>query len=194
MPAFLGPLIGFALGVAFAWVSVGSAGRDRLVVRHRGALLSAAYGLLIFAPACGYFIAFAPDWSVAYWFDGAALLTPWGLVWVLLDASAPALGFLLATRNEHAKPSFLIRLASGPALLALGLLVLSYRRLGVYGTYRQVHGDFGVHHVGGTPLGHALLWMLPVLVLGTVWTLYCMHNLSRGAPIAGRSRRHPELS
>ncbi len=196
MPALLGPLIGFALGVVFAWISVSKAGRDRLIVRHRGALLSGAYGLLIFAPVCGYFIAFAPDWSVAYWFDGAAMVTPWGLLWVLLDASSPALGFLLATRNEHAKASFMIRLASGPVLLGLALFVVSYRRLGTYGTYRQFHGDFGVHHVSGTPLGHALMWMLPILALGTLWTLYCMRGLSRTAStsIARRSRRHPELS
>ncbi|MEZ4371707.1 MAG: hypothetical protein R3B07_12815 [Polyangiaceae bacterium] len=195
MPALLGPLIGFAFGVAFAWLSVGKAARDRLQVRHRGTLLSAAYGLLIYAPVCGYFIAFAPDWSVAYWFDGASMVTPWGLLWVLLDASAPALGFLAATRKEQAKPSFLIRVGSAPALLALGLFVVSYRRLGSYGTYRQFHGDFGVLQVSGTPLGHALLWMLPILILGTLWTLYCMRGLSRGAtaPVPRRSRRHPEL-
>lgn len=196
MPALIGPLVGFALGVVFAWLSVGKAGRDRLAVRHRGALLSAAYGVLLFAPVCGYFIAFAPDWSVAYWFDGAALVTPWGLLWVLLDGSAPAVGFLIATRNEHAKPSLFVRIGSVPLLIALALLVTSYRRLGIYGTYRQVHGDFGVHHVSGTPLGHALLWMLPILGLGTLWTLFCMRGLSRGgaSPVARRSRRHPELS
>lgn len=188
MPALLGPLIGFCLGVVFAWVSLGKGSVDRLATKHRGALLSAAFGSLLYAPICAYFVAFAADWSVAYWIDASRLPPVIAPLWVLLDASTPAVGFLLATSGERSKNSHFLRIGAGPALGALALLAVSYPRLGVHATYRQFHGDFGVNHVAGTPLGYALLWLLPLLLVGTAWTVHCLRPPGDGARPLKRSR------
>src|SRR5690606_35646413 len=147
VPALLGPLIGFCLGVVFAWVSLGKGSVDRLATKHRGALLSAAFGSLLYAPICAYFVAFAADWSVAYWIDASRLPPVIAPLWVLLDASTPAVGFLLATSGERSKNSHFLRIRAGPALGALALLAVSYPRLGLHATYRQSHADFGLNHV-----------------------------------------------
>lgn len=194
MPALLGPLIGFCLGVVFAWVSLSKGSPDRLATKHRGALLSAAFGLLIYAPICAYFIAFAADWSLAYWVDASRLPSVFGLLWVLLDACAPALGFLLASSGERAKRSHFLRVAAGPALAALALLAVSYPRLGVHATYRQFHGDFGVHHIAGTPLGYALLSLVPLLLAGTAWTVHCLRPASDPARPRPRINKRSLLS
>ena len=62
-------------------------------------------------------------------------------------------------------------LAATPGALAVLALVPLGHRLSVSATYAQYQGDFGAEPILGSPLGHALVWMLAVLAAGIAWTL-----------------------
>jgi hypothetical protein len=103
----------------------------------------------------------------------------------LIDTASVPAGFLLASRAAAArKPATVFRIVAVPALIAVALMLLVFRRLGVYATYAQYHGDFGVESVAGSPLGYALLWMAAIVAGGIWWTLRLLRRL--GVP-HGRS-------
>ncbi|MBX3182150.1 MAG: hypothetical protein KIT72_10160 [Polyangiaceae bacterium] len=177
MPALLGPLVGFCLGVAFAWITLKAGDHDRGALRYRGLLVVSGFSVLVYAPVTGYFLAFAEDWAVAYWFNAGELPVAVPLLWLTLDVCAPPLGFLLAMRPDQTRTRTFLTLGSGPAIAALVLFVVSAKRLRVFGTYRQFHEDFGVNQVWGTQLGYALAWMLTALLVGAAWTAHALTRL-----------------
>ena len=69
MPALLGPLVGFALGAAFAWIRLAEAPADGRRGGPPGVTICALFGALVYAPVNAYFLAFAGDWSLAYFVD-----------------------------------------------------------------------------------------------------------------------------
>jgi len=166
VPAFAGPLVGFALGALLArW------GRSA-----RGPLALLAFGGLVFAPACGYPLLFFPDWSFAYLFDSRSLPSAVALALLITDALAPAAGFVLARRalaresvGEDPKAhATALALAIVPGGLALILSVALAPRLATEGTFAMVRGDFGTAPLWRSPLGYALVWMGACVVAG-VW-------------------------
>ena len=66
MPVVAAPLFGFALGALFAWAGSEELARVGNATTSRSLVVAALFGMLVFAPACGYFQAFFPDWSYAY--------------------------------------------------------------------------------------------------------------------------------
>src|SRR4051812_6972420 len=94
MPALLAPFVGFALGVALAWLARAELGRgDERAARAR-LTIAALYGALVFAPASAWFLIFASDWSLAYLIDGRAVPSALTLCLALLDAASIPAGFL----------------------------------------------------------------------------------------------------
>lgn len=180
MPAPTAPLIGFLLGMAFAWASADELARAGSSAAARSLLLAATFGLLVFAPVAGFFLAFSPDWAYAYLVDSQRLPGAIDLALVLLDAASVPAGFLVAARWARSRRlGTVVRLASIPAAGVAAFVALALPRLGVHATYAQYHGDFGTRSVSGSPLGYALLWMLAVLVAAVVWTLRSLRMLGQ---------------
>ena len=188
MPAPTAPLLGFVLGIGFAWAAGDELARSSGTgVTSRSLVLVALFSLLCYAPICAYFLAFAPDWSFAYLFDTQRLPSAIELGLSLVNVASVPLGFAAAARAASAKRlGALLRLAVAPALLAIAFLVACLPRLAVHATYAQFHGDFGTQPVTGSSLGYALLWMTTVLGIAVAWTARCLRAIGSGPRRAGR--------
>ncbi len=184
MPIPFAPLIGLALGVAFAWIAAPELTRDEgPIVASRPFAIVVAFAALVWIPIVGYFVAFHGDWAYLY-------LAPWrhvpsaiDLGLVLLSGGAVVLGFWLVIRPVR-KRRFgpVVVMLVAPLTLAVAGLTIAARRLAVSGTYAQFRGDFGTQPIGSSPLGQGVLVMGAILVLAVVWTA---RSLSR---IAAESR------
>ena len=167
MPAFAGPLVGMSLGALLARWGRGAAG-------VRGALPLLAFGALVLAPACAYPLLFFPDWAFAYLFDSRSLPSAVVLALVLLDAAAPAAGFLLARRalarealgQDAPAHAAALALAALPAGAAALVSVALAPRLATVGNIAMVRGDFGTAPLWRSPLGYALVWMIACIGAG----------------------------
>ncbi|WP_437758289.1 hypothetical protein [Sorangium sp. So ce1389] len=208
MPAFVAPLVGFALGALLAWFSAAAphrpgalrAAEPRLAPdpRVRRLALVTLFAVLVFAPVCAYFLVFAPDWSFAYLVDTRRIPSAIDLVLLLLDAASVPAGFAAAQRfaaSAGGRPTAqrsvraVAVFAGAPLAIALVAVVALARRLALDGTYRQVEGDFGVHPVAGGPLGYALLWMYTMLAAGFAVTVSAL--LRREPPGGGQKAEPP---
>jgi hypothetical protein len=176
------PLLGFVLGIAFAWAASDELARSSgSGATSRSLVLVTLFSLLCFAPIIAYFLAFAPDWSYAYLIDTQRLPSAVDLGLALLSVASVPSGFALAARASGAKRlGSLLRLAAFPALLAVVFLLACLPRLGVHATYAQYHGDFGTRSVAGSPLGYALLWMAFVLTASIAWTARYLRMIASG--------------
>jgi hypothetical protein len=181
MPAFLGPLVGFALGVALAWLAREEAARaDDRRLGARG-VIAALYGALVFAPAAAYFLVFAGDWSYAYLLDSRAVPSAIELGLVILDAASVPLGFL-AARRAGRDLRLTAALGALPAAISAGAALALYPKLRIAGTFHQVKGDFGTQPVAGSPTGWAILWMGALALAGFAIAARAMSSRDRRAP------------
>ena len=185
MPAPIAPLVGFVLGVCFAWAAAGRGSHASAAdLTGRPLLIVSLFSFLVFAPVCVYFAAFAPDWSYAYLIDSHRLPGAVDLAAILVDVASVPAGFGVATRRARdRKPGVHLRVAALPLLLGATFIVAAFPQLGVHATYAQYHGDFGTQSVAGSPLGYALLWMDCILLLGAGFTARALRRLS--GPIRG---------
>jgi hypothetical protein len=183
VPAPAAPLIGFILGVVFAWGAGDELGKNAgRVEGSRSLVVVTSFSLLVFAPMSAYFLAFAPDWSYAYLIDSQRLPSAVDLGLVLIDAISVPAGFALAARAASSHDvARLLRLAAAPALLVIGFLFATASRLSVAASHAQYHGDFGTRSLAGSPIGYAMLWMSAVLLGGVLWTLHSLRRLGRPA-------------
>lgn len=191
MPALAAPFLGFALGVALAWLAGAEAARDDEGALAR-TLIAALFGALVFAPASGYFLAFAADWSFAYFVDSRLIPSAVLLLLAILDAAAVPLGFLAGRRaasRTAASRGLLPALVAIPALLALAPLLALFNRLRIEGTFHQVKSAFGTQPVAGGPLGYAILWMGAMIAGGFAVTLRALTRRARVAPTRVLPRR-----
>jgi hypothetical protein len=182
------PLLGLALGAAFAWASSEELSRGAGVTSSRSLVVSALFGFLVHAPACGYFQAFFPDWSYAYFVDAAHRPAVLDLVLVLVDALSVPVGFVLLSGSAATgHTSTIARAVAAPVIVTLVLLALSLSRLRVFATYAEFHGDFGTEPLSGSPVGYALIWMTSVDAGAAAWTLRALRRLSAtDSPGTGR--------
>jgi hypothetical protein len=171
MPALFGPLVGFSLGVALAWLSRGQADRDDHQGMRARAAVVGLFSALVFAPACAYFLIFASDWAHFYLVDSRAVPSALELLLVILDAAIVPLGFI-AARYAARRRAYraLGALGAIPAAAALALLLIFFRKLRIEGTFHQVRSNFGTRPVAGGRLGYAILWMNAMLVAGVTLT------------------------
>jgi hypothetical protein len=182
MPGPVAPLLGFALGVAFAWASTEELSHRGSAAGTRALLVAALFGLIVFAPVTAYFLAFWSDWAFAYTIDTERLPDLAQLGLVLVNAASCPLGFAVAARPalERRSPA-LLRLLAVVLIPAAALVLGSFRRLAVSATYAQFHGDFGTRPIAGSALGYAVLWMLAVLTVSALWTARGLRRMSAAA-------------
>jgi hypothetical protein len=169
VPALVGPFVGFALGAALAWLCRAEARReDEAALRARVAV-AALFALLVFAPACAYFVVFAGDWSFFYLVDELGVPSALELLLVIGDAALVVLGFVAGhhAARRHAERA-LAALVIAPASIAAALVLSFLSKLRVVGTFHQVTSRFGTQPVAGSPLGWAILWMGAMIVAGFV--------------------------
>jgi hypothetical protein len=179
VPLPFAPLLGLALGAAFAWVSAQELSRSEgPIVASRAFAIVAAFAALVWVPVLGYFVAFHGDWSYLYMVPWRRVPSAVDLGLVLVAALAVLAGFAFSVqpiRKRHFGPVVGAIVAPG-ALLVAGLTLTS-RRLAVSGTYAQFQGDFGTQPIGSSPLGKGVLFMGAVLVAAVAWTAL---SLARG--------------
>jgi hypothetical protein len=181
MPLLIAPWVGLLFGALFAWTA-----REDLARSERGPLASAAlvltlaFGLLIHGPVAGYFLAYAPDWSVAYLIDSQRLPTFVDMISLLLTAASPTIGYLLsiapASRREGA---VLLRGWLPLLVLVVAVTIALGPRLGTEGNYAQYRGSFGTRSVAGGGLGMSLLWMNTVLFCSVGWVAKSLRQLGQ---------------
>lgn len=178
MPAPIGPLIGLALGALFAWIASDGLPRSKASLALPPLALVSLFALLVFAPACAYFIAFEPDWAYAYLVDGSRRLGALHAAVLLCDVVSLPLGFVLLIYSAHG-PTFaqMLRLLAAPLLASAVFIVVMFPRLSVQATFAQFHGDFGTRAVAGGPLGYALIWTTLVLCGAFTWTAHALRRM-----------------
>jgi len=185
MPALTIPLLGFSLGAVFTFSAAEEVMHSQSAPQTQAFWVVTLFGVLVFGPAAAYLLGFSPDWSYAYAVDSRRVPIILPMALALVDAASVPLGFLSASRAATARrPAVVFRMAAVPALIAVALMLLVFRRLGIYATYAQYHGDFGMETVAGSPLGYALLWMAAVVAAGVWWTVHLLRRLN--APHARR--------
>jgi hypothetical protein len=173
MPAPLAPLVGFALGVLFAW-----AGGEE-ISRASGSLLGTKslaivvlFAFLVYGPFSGYFVTYATDWSFAYTVDGHRLPSALLLLLVLVNIAAVPIGFAIAGSRVRARRKIaLLPMLTVPLALSAIFVAAFSRKLSLYGTYGQVARGFGVTPLAGSPVGYAILWFDACLLLAGAWTV-----------------------
>jgi hypothetical protein len=173
MPAPLAPLVGFVLGVVFAWWGSEELARSQSgsPIFSRSLVVATLFAALVYTPVAGYFLAFETDWSFAYWVDARRIPSAIQLTLMLLDAVSVPLGFIAAASSAGKRHlGALLVLGTPPTVVVLACLLRAAARLSVHASYAQFHGDFGTRPIAGSSLGHALLWMDTVLALGIAWT------------------------
>jgi hypothetical protein len=174
------PLVGFLLGVVFAWASADELARTAgSVIGTRSLIVVTVFALLVPVPTTAYFLVLAQDWSLAYLLGGSRLTTALDMALILLTAASTPAGFWSAARSASSRrlrPT--MAMGATPAILAAVVVAGLLPRLSVFGTHAQYHGDFGVRPLAGSFVGSALLWTTAVLVGAAVWTARCLRRMT----------------
>jgi cytochrome bd-type quinol oxidase subunit 2 len=177
MPALVGPLLAFLLGVGLAWLC--REHDDERLLSPRTAIV-ALFAALVFAPVAAYFLIFSGDWAFFYLVDSRTVPSALELCLVLLDVGLVLAGFLAGRHATHRRAErTLMALGITPGLLIVGLLFAFFPRLRVEGTYHQVKSAFGTQPVAGGPLGYAIRWMNGLLIAGVVLTVRALGSQRR---------------
>jgi hypothetical protein len=141
-------------------------------------VLAVGFGLLIHGPIVAYFLAYAPDWSVAYLLDSQRVPAIVDMLSLLLSAASPAIGYLLsvsaASRREGTN---LLRWAIPLLSCVVIATIVLLPRLGTEANYAQYSGSFGTRSVAGGGLGMSLLWMNTVLFCSAGWVAKSLRSL-----------------
>ena len=171
MPALVGPIVGFALGVVLTWFCRAEAPREDDATGRARAAAVALFAALVFAPACAYFVIFAGDWALLYLVDSHAVPSALLLVLVVVDAAAVIGGFWAGYQSARRRADrVLFALGAAPAAVAAMMVLAFLAPLREDGTFHQVSARFGTRPVAGGPLGYAILWMGALIIAGMVIT------------------------
>lgn len=175
------PLLGFTLGVLFAWMARHEIARAAsTALASRSVSIVALYAVLVFGPACAYFLVLEPDWAGAYLFDAGRRARLVSVAGTLLALVSVPLGFLVAAPGARAQRALsVLRLGAVSALGTVALTLALFPRLSVRATYAEYHGDFGTEPVAHSTLGWGLLWVALVVAGASAYV----------ASVLGRSTR-----
>lgn len=177
MPVLIALPLGLTLGIGFAWLARAELRRARARdLSGSGLAIACLFALFVFAPVSAYFLAFEPDWCLAYLLDTAqasAALAPTLLLFSLICVPG---GYLLGRSllERAGEEAGLVRSLAAGVILTVGALMLGLRRFAVQGSYAQFHGDFGTQPIAGSSLGYAVLLLGFWLTAGlgfAVWNL-----------------------
>lgn len=176
MPALLAPLLGCLIGSVIAWAAF-PAGRDGSIIQSRGFTMAVLTGLLVFAPATAYFLAFYNDWCLAYRVSEAETKLALSLAAALVATASVPLGYWISMGNARRQRSRQGTLSAGMpvALAAIVLFSTSLSSLSVSTTYAGYHGGFAIRPVAGTDLGYSLLWIGLIVSACVTWTVRSLH-------------------
>jgi hypothetical protein len=165
------PLLGFALGVLFAWLARHEIARAAPTsLASRSLSIVALYAVLVFGPACAYFLVLEPDWAGAYLFDAGRRARLVSVAGTLLALVSVPLGFLAAAPAARAqRAAGVLRLGAVAGLSTLALTLALFPRLSIRATYAEYHGDFGTEPVAHTTLGWGLFWVCLVVAGATAY-------------------------
>jgi hypothetical protein len=171
MPLPLAPLFAALVGLSFGLV-----GRDEIRRSNaaptalRGFSVVALVSLFAFTPAVGYFVAFYPDWSYAYFAAAARVPSAIDLVLVLAIGAVPPLAYVwvAGALREHAIRS-VIRVAVALIAIAIVIGAVLSPRLLVSATTQGYADAIEVTPIGGTSLGVSIFWIDACAAAGTIW-------------------------
>lgn len=183
MPVLIAPWVGLLFGAFFAWSA-----REELARTERGPLASpalvlpVAFGFLMQGPVAGYFLAFAPDWSMAYLVDSQRVPLIVDFIAILFCAATPVCGFMLAAPAASRREGVpLLRWSLPLVIVVIGVTAALLPRLGTEASYAQFRGSFGTRRVAGGSLGIALLWMNALLFCSAGWVAKSLRQFSQRA-------------
>lgn len=183
MPVLIAPWVGLLFGVLFAWMA-----REDLARSERGPLASPAlvlaltFGFLVHGPVAAFFLAFAPDWSLAYLVDSQRVPVFADMTLVLLTTASPTIGYLLSINAASRREGPALLRWSVPLLVVVvAVTIVLSPRLGTEANYAQFRGSFGTRSVAGGGLGMSLLWMNTVLFCSAGWVAKSLRQLSQRA-------------
>jgi hypothetical protein len=177
VPTFALVLIGWSLGVGFAWCASEELRQHPSTLNTQTAWVVVLYSLLVYAPAAAYLISFHGDWSLSYWVQSGLL--PRGALTLLIAicTGAPFVGLLVGGRYARARRGLpLLYLGAAPLAVCMLGALLSLPRLLVSASTVQYRDDFGTRSIAGSPLGYAVLGMAVVVGLASVWTANALRN------------------
>ena len=179
MPVFVALPLGVTFGASFAWASRRELRRAAAHEPTTRALsVATLFGMFVFAPVCGYFLAFEPDWCLAYLLDtssASAALVP---ALLMLELASVPVGYLLAARVvKTSEEASVLRVLAISLVVSLAALMLGLRRFAVQGSYTQFHGDFGTQPLAGSSLGYAILLLGFWLAAGLAFALWSLRRL-----------------
>jgi len=180
MPILLAPPLAFALGVLFSWAAENELTRstNSLLTSHALQVVI-SFSLLIFLPCFGYFLWFAPDWTLVYFIDTRHVSSALLLVLALTVSALLVAGFTVGAwcvRHKHTVA--LLPWMTVPLALGAIAVTIASRRLSVYGTYIQVKRGLGAAPLAGSTTGVAIVWLTTCLSLAAAWTT---HQLRRSS-------------
>ncbi|RYZ02171.1 MAG: hypothetical protein EOO73_32635 [Myxococcales bacterium] len=174
MPVLVALPLGLCLGVSFAWLSRRELRRVTSELGSRGLAIAALFGLFVLAPVSAYFLAFEPDWCLAYLLDTSQATPALAPALVVVALATVPSGFLFGRWLLERDEATLLRALLALVVATLGAIMLGLRRFAVQGSYAQFHGDFGTQPLAGSSLGYAILvlgfWLTAGLVFA-VWNL-----------------------
>lgn len=176
MPLPLGIPVGLLLGLSLAWVARAELARSEVpLVLARPFLVTLGLGLLVFAPALGYFAALHGDWAYLYLVRSSRVPSAVDLLFVAIGAAMVPAGFAAATPSAIAKQGTRLMQASA-AIVAVLLLAcaLTAGRLTVSASFAQYHGGFGAVPIGRSPLGRGVLLSWLALTVAYGWTIHTL--------------------
>lgn len=178
MPLPLAIPVGLLLGMTLAWLARAELARSEVaLVLARPFLIALGLGLLVYAPAVGYFTAWHGDWTYLYLVSASRVPSAVDLFLVLLAAAQVPLGFAIATPWAIARRGsrlFQVLGAIG-ALVAIAGVVFA-GRLSVSATFAQYHGSFGGLPLGRSPLGRGILLSWIAVGLAYAWSAHALRS------------------
>lgn len=176
MPLPLAIPVGLLVGISLAWMARAELARSEVpLALARPFLVSLGLGVLVFAPALGYFAALHGDWAYLYLVRSSRVPSAVDLLFVAIGAGMVPVGFAAAAPSAIAKHGTRLMQASAVlvvVLLAAGALTAS--RLGVSASFAQYHGGFGAIPIGRSPLGRGVLLSWLALVTAYGWTIHTL--------------------
>ncbi len=178
MPALFAPLVGFLVGVLLAVAVLSSRRAEPPAASGRALAIVALFAGLVFAPVCGYFLTYSPDWAFAYLIDTRHVSSALLLVVFLLSLSSVPLGFLVAlSRAQGRRPLALLPWTMVPMAAIVTLFVVLAPKLMWNGSYAQVRQGLTSLSLIGSPLGYSIAWIDACLLAGVAWAF---RELRRG--------------
>jgi hypothetical protein len=178
VPLPLALLTGLVLGMSLAWLARAELARSEVpVVLARPFLVTSGLGLLVFAPAVGYFVALHGDWAYLYLVRSGRVPSALDLVFVLACGAALPAGFAIATPLAiQRRGARLLQTAGAIAIVVLLASGILSRRLAVSASYAQFHGGFGTVPLGKSPLGRGVLSSWVAVAAGYAWSAWVLRR------------------